>query len=63
MTTLFRKVFWLALFVAFTVGFVTLFDHGYTTTNQFIKDAQGEVHDFSGLFAKPKVPDKKPDQP
>ncbi|HEX4084101.1 MAG TPA: hypothetical protein VHY22_04260 [Chthoniobacteraceae bacterium] len=63
MMTLFRKVFWLALFAAFTLGFVTLFDHGYVTNHQFIADAKSEINDLMVLFAKAKTPDKKPAQP
>lgn len=46
MMTLVRKLFWLALFLAFTLGFVTLFDHGYVTARQFTADAKSEVNDL-----------------
>jgi hypothetical protein len=60
MTTLLRKLFWLALFLAFTLGFVTLFDHGYTTTKQFTADAKSEINDLRQLM--PAKPTKaKPD--
>jgi predicted negative regulator of RcsB-dependent stress response len=50
MMTLLRKLFWFALFLGFTLGFVTLFDHGYTTSKQFTDDAKGEVSDFQQLL-------------
>jgi hypothetical protein len=62
MITLVRKLFWVLLFLAFTVGFVTLFDHGYVSVNQFIADAKGEVNDFVLLVNPPKAPAKTPDQ-
>ena len=46
MMTLVRKLFWVALFLVFTLGFVTLFDHGFVTTNQFTADAKTEVNDL-----------------
>jgi predicted secreted protein len=57
MMTLLRKLFWVALFVVFTLGFVTLFDHGYVTTNQFATDAKSEVHDLTALW-RPVTPAK-----
>ena len=62
MITLVRKLFWVVLFLAFTVGFVTLFDHGYVSANQFIADAKGEVNDFVALVHPAKAPAKKPDE-
>jgi len=49
MMTLIRKLFWSALFLVFTLGFVTLFDHGFVTTNQFTVDAKTEVNDLVTL--------------
>jgi hypothetical protein len=49
MFTLIRKIFWCALFLVFTLGFVTLFDHGFVTTTQFSTDARGEVNDLVAL--------------
>lgn len=49
MMTLLRKAFWSALFLVFTLGFVTLFDHGYVTSKQFTTDAKGEVDDIIAL--------------
>jgi hypothetical protein len=49
MTTLLRKLFWFALFLVFTLGFVTLFDHGYTTPKQFSDDAKSEVNELVAL--------------
>jgi hypothetical protein len=62
MITLIRKLFWFALFLLFTLGFVTLFDHGFTTTNLFVKDAQGEVHDLVVMLHPIKRPPDKSDQ-
>jgi len=50
MTTLLRKLFWLALFLVFTLGFVTLFDHGYVTNAKFIDDSRSEVNDLIQLL-------------
>jgi hypothetical protein len=49
MITLIRKLFWAALFLVFTLGFVTLFDHGFVTTKQFTTDAKGEFNDLVAL--------------
>ncbi len=49
MMTLLRKLFWCALFLVFTLGWVTLFDHGFVTTNQFTVDAKTEVNDLVTL--------------
>ncbi len=57
MFTLIRKLFWCALFVVFTVMFVTLFDHGFNTTKQFTTDAQGEMNDLISIV-KPIKRDK-----
>jgi hypothetical protein len=57
MITLIRKLFWFALFLVFTLGFVTLFDHGFATGKQFTDDAKGEVNDFIALvhpISRPK---------
>jgi len=48
--TLVRKLFWFALFLAFTLGFVTLFDHGFVTTKQFTADAKSELHAANQLW-------------
>jgi hypothetical protein len=50
MMTLIRKAFWLALFLVFTLGFVTYFDHGYVTGAQFTADAKGEIGDITAMF-------------
>jgi hypothetical protein len=64
MMTLVRKLFWLALFLVFTLGFVTLFDHGYNTTKQFTADARSEVHDLMTSWRPVKpAPDKSDDTP
>ncbi len=60
MMTLIRKLFWAALFVVFTLGFVTLFDHGYTTSKQFTDDAKGEAHDMIALIRPVKSPSPSP---
>lgn len=60
MMTLFRKIFWVALFVVFTLGFVTLFDHGYVTTKQFTDDAKSEVNDLMTLWRPPAKPSPTP---
>ena len=64
MITLIRKLFWLALFLAFTLGFVTLFDHGFTSGHQFTTDAKGEVGDLLAIV-KPikRAPDKSDQLP
>jgi hypothetical protein len=56
MFTLLRKLFWIALFLICTVGFVTLFDHGYVSNQQFTTDAKSEVHDFMQLVHPIKRP-------
>jgi hypothetical protein len=63
MITLIRKLFWLALFLAFTLGFVTLFDHGFQTSKQFTTDAKGEVNDLITMVRPIKRPPDKSDQP
>ena len=50
MMALLRKLFWVLLFLIFTIGFDTLFDHGYTTTNQFVADAKGEMNEFIAIW-------------
>jgi len=62
MMTLIRKLFWVALFAVFTLGFVTLFDHGYTTTRQFTVDAKGEVNDLMTMVRPIKRGPDKSDQ-
>jgi hypothetical protein len=63
MITLIRKLFWLGLFLAFTLGFVTLFDHGFVTSKQFTADAKGEVNDLMAIVHPIKRPTDKTDQP
>ncbi len=63
MMTLIRKLFWLALFLVFTVGFVTMFDHGFITTKQFTTDARAEIHDLVALFHPNQHPKDKSDKP
>ena len=59
MMTLIRKLFWFALFVVFTLGFVTLFDHGFVTTKQFSTDAKSEVSELVQVWRPIKrEPDK-----
>jgi hypothetical protein len=62
MMTLIRKLFWFALFLVFTLGFVTLFDHGYVTTQQFVKDAKTEVNDLITMVRPIKRPPDQSDQ-
>jgi hypothetical protein len=62
MITLIRKIFWLALFLVFTLGFVTFFDHGFTTGKQFTDDAKGEVNDLMALVHPIKRPKDTSDQ-
>ena len=49
MIALIRKLFWLALFVVFTFGFVVLFEHG---TQNFVQNAQVEVQGLQKTFGK-----------
>jgi len=63
MITLIRKLFWLALFGAFTLGFVTLFDHGFITSKQFTADAKSEVGDLMTMLHPIKRAPDKSDQP
>ena len=62
MITLVRKLFWFALFLAFTLGFVTLFDHGFVTAKQFSVDAQTEVNDVVKILRPIKRPPDKSDE-
>ncbi len=63
MTTLIRKLFWIALFLVFTLGFVTLFDHGFVTGKQFTADAHSEVNDLMVMIRPIKRAPDKSDQP
>ena len=63
MTTLFRKLFWLALFLVFTLGFVTFFDHGFVTGHQFTTDSRSEVNDLMVMVHPIKPSSDKTDQP
>jgi hypothetical protein len=62
MMTLIRKLFWIALFLVFTLGFVTFFDHGYSTTKQFTADAKTEVNDLITMVRPIKRAPDKSDQ-
>ena len=50
MIALIRKLFWVLLFVIFTIGFDTLFDHGFTSSNQFVADMKAEVDEFIAIW-------------
>jgi len=63
MITLIRKLFWLALFLVFTLGFVTLFDHGFVTAKQFSTDARTEFNDLIKLWHPVKLHKDKADEP
>ena len=49
MIALIRKLFWLALFVGFTFGFIVLFEHG---PQNFGQNAQVEYQDLRKMFGK-----------
>lgn len=54
---LIRKLFWVALFLVSTFGFVVLFDYG---TTDYVKNAQleyGNLKKFMGWQPKPKPDD------
>jgi ferritin-like protein len=55
MVGLFRKFFWLVLFLISTLAFTTLFEHG---TSNFAQNARLEVENFKKLIesriARPK---------
>ena len=53
MIVLLRKLFWFALFLVFTLGFVTLFDHGWNGPQQFVADAKLEADAVTKLWTKP----------
>lgn len=53
MIVLFRKLFWFALFLVFTLGFVTLFEHGWKSPEQFVGDAKGEAQAVVAGWSKP----------
>lgn len=59
MIALIRKLFWFALFVAFTFGFIVLFEHG---TDNFGKNAQVEFHDLQKFFGKISRPKDNSDK-
>jgi hypothetical protein len=59
MIGLLRKIFWIALFLVFTLVFITLFEHGWTSSSQFIKDFKTELNSAKELLAK--KPQRKPD--
>lgn len=63
MIALFRKLFWFALFLVFTLAFVTLFEHGWRDPRQFMADAKTEASAVTALWAKPAAREKdKSDQ-
>jgi hypothetical protein len=63
MITLLRKLFWFALFVVFTLGFVTLWDHGFASSKQFTTDAKSEFADLVTMVRPiQRAPDKS-DEP
>ena len=62
MMTLLRKLFWLALFLVFTLGFVTFFDHGYATTKQFTADVKSEVNELMQMVHPIKRAKDKSDE-
>ncbi len=49
MIALFRKIFWLALFVVFTFCFIVLFEHGPTN---FVQNAHVEAAQLQKMFGK-----------
>jgi hypothetical protein len=53
MIALFRKLFWFALFLVFTLGFVTLFEYGWNGPQAFIANAQKEANALTSLWTKP----------
>lgn len=53
MIALFRKLFWFALFLVFTLGFVTLFEHGWNGPQAFITNAQKEANALTSAWTKP----------
>jgi hypothetical protein len=59
MIGLLRKIFWIALFLIFTVVFVTLFEHGWTSTGTFVKDFKSEVGEVKALINKKAEPSPK----
>ena len=60
MIGLIRKLFWFVLFLVFTLGFVTLFEHGWRGPDAFLKDCQTEFDSAMKLIKTP-VP-RKADQ-
>ena len=52
---LIRKLFWVALFIISTMGFIVLFDHG---TVDYVKNFKAEFNDFVKLVQS-QVPHKK----
>ena len=62
MMTLIRKLFWVCLFLVFTLGFVTYFDHGFVTGKQFSADAKTEVNDLIALVRPIKRDQDKSDE-
>lgn len=60
MIGLLRKIFWIALFLIFTIVFVTFFEHGWTNAGTFIKDFKTELNNAKELI--PQKPQRKPDK-
>ena len=48
-----RKIFWIALFLVFTLCFVALFEHGWNGTDAFVKDVQTEFDGLTKFFGSP----------
>lgn len=59
MIALIRKLFWFALFVVFTFGFVVIFEHG---VQDFATNAQMEWQDLQKFFGKIERPKDKSDK-
>lgn len=57
MIGLIRNLFWFALFLVFTLGFVTLFEHGWRGTDGFVKDFQTEF-DAAAKMVQGSIPGK-----
>lgn len=55
MIWLFRKLFWIALFLIATFAFLTLFEHG---TDNYMKNAQADFKEYKEMLAAKPVPKK-----
>ncbi len=60
MIVLLRKLFWIVLFLIFTLVFITLFEHRWTDPGTFVKDFKTELGAAKELMAK--KPERKPDR-